>query len=121
MQRNTKQREVILQNLFSRCDHPTAEMVYYDVREILPNISLGTVYRNLNNLRSENQILGFAVDGKEHFDGNANPHIHLYCSGCGTIFDREIDRKVLAELVPDFDDITNVIVKGTCSSCKSTR
>jgi len=119
MQRYSKQREVILNNLVARYDHPTAEMVYSDVRESLPNISLGTVYRNLNNLREENLIMGFTVDGKEHFDGNAKPHIHLYCRSCGTLFDREIADDVLKELVPDFSDITNVIVKGTCNSCKN--
>ena len=55
--RYSYQREVIYNNVMSRKDHPTAEQIYEDVKKEIPNISLGTVYRNLNFLSDEGKIL----------------------------------------------------------------
>lgn len=54
--RYSKQRELILSNLRNRRDHPTAEMIYQDLKADYPNLSLGTVYRNLNQLCQTRQI-----------------------------------------------------------------
>ena len=69
--KHSKQRDAILSDLQKRYDHPTAEMVFASIREILPNISLGTVYRNLALLTELGEIIkvGSAEDGKEHYDG----------------------------------------------------
>ena len=75
------QRELIRDNLTHRTDHPTADMVYQSIREELPNISLGTVYRNLRFLVDQGDALSLKLgDGKEHFDGNVNPHFHFICT-----------------------------------------
>ncbi len=67
--------------------HPTASAVYNEVRKVIPNISLGTVYRNLAALSEEGVILSLSVgDGYEHFDGNSAPHAHLHCKRCGKKF-----------------------------------
>ena len=105
MKRFSKRRQCILDNLESRKDHPTADMVYRSVRDQIPNISLGTVYRNLKDLADEGVIISFTQNGKEHFDGNNHPHMHLCCSVCGKIED-----------LPDFM-IRNVIIQGVCSDC----
>ena len=77
------QRELIRDNLTHRTDHPTADMVYQSIREELPNISLGTVYRNLRFLVDQGDALSLKLgDGKEHFDGNVNPHFHFICTQC---------------------------------------
>ena len=71
MVKKSFQREAIRQNLLSRYDHPTADMVYNSVREELPNISLGTVYRNLRFLVDQGDALCLKLgDGREHFDGH---------------------------------------------------
>ena len=54
--RNTKQRKMILEIINNSYNHPTAYMVYQECTKILPNISLGTVYRNLNTLVSSGEI-----------------------------------------------------------------
>ena len=81
MQRFSKQREAILGNLRSRYDHPTAEMVYMDLKQSFPNLSLGTVYRNLAVLYEAGVILkvGASLDGKERYDGHIQPHAHFFC------------------------------------------
>ena len=75
------QREVILEYLKTRTDHPTADKVYAAVRETIPNISLGTVYRNLSQLSDNGMILRITCDTKEyHFD--ATPiRIHIFSAG----------------------------------------
>ena len=84
----SKQREAILNELQNRCDHPTATQVYEGVKKVIPNISLGTVYRNLASLVESGEILSVAVgDGKEHFDGDKSFHLHLHCKCCGAIID----------------------------------
>ena len=117
MKRFSKRRQCILDNLESRKDHPTADMVYRSVRDQIPNISLGTVYRNLKDLADEGVIISFTQNGKEHFDGNNHPHMHLCCSVCGKIEDLPLNTKKYApESDPDFM-IRNVIIQGVCSDC----
>ena len=71
----SRQREVIKECLINRYDHPTADMVYMDVRETFPNISLGTVYRNLQLLTDLGEIQKLNVgDGVDHFDAKTFPH-----------------------------------------------
>lgn len=119
MKRFSKRRQCILDDLESRTDHPTAEMVYSSVRDEIPSISLGTVYRNLKELADKGSIISFTQNGKEHFDGNNHPHIHVCCSVCGKIEDHPLTDGLFT---PDNDpgfDITNVIIQGICSDCAS--
>lgn len=79
----SRQRESIIENLKNRVDHPTADMVYTDIRKIYPNVSLGTVYRNLSVLAEEKIIQKLITDdGVLHFDYNVNPHNHFVCRVC---------------------------------------
>ena len=78
--KHSKQRDSILEFLAARKDHPTADVVYMNVREQLPNISLGTVYRNLTLLSDLGEILRLRVgDGTDHFDADTSPHNHFVC------------------------------------------
>ena len=84
----SRQRESIKLALARRTDHPTADALYASIREEFPNISLGTVYRNLNLLveLGEIQKLNFG-DGADHFDADTSPHYHFMCRECGCIED----------------------------------
>lgn len=119
MQRVSKQSEIIRENLMSRMDHPTAEMVYSAVRETYPNISLATVYRNLRLLSEENEAICFSLDGKDRFDCNTRPHLHLCCTRCGSIKDQDTDYDQVEQLAPDMKQISNVIIHGICDACSS--
>ena len=87
-QRNTRQRQLILEELRNLDSHPTAATLYELVRRRLPKISLGTVYRNLELLARTGQIqkLDF-VSGEARFDGNVATHDHLRCVECGRVDD----------------------------------
>ena len=88
----SRQREAIKDFLMTRNDHPTADVVYSNVRTEFPNISLGTVYRNLTLLADLGEIARLRVgDGVDHFDADTSPHYHFVCSDCGSVIDSEMD------------------------------
>lgn len=85
--RMTKQRQAILQTLQQIEEHPTAEDIYLEVRKKITNISLGTVYRNLNILLQEGKIGEIQTNKVNFYDGNPNPHYHLQCLKCKRLLD----------------------------------
>lgn len=88
----SRQRQVIKDFLMSRKDHPTADVVYMNVRQEYPNISLGTVYRNLTLLADMGEIQRLRVgDGVDHFDADTSAHYHFVCSECGNVMDLKMD------------------------------
>ena len=88
----SRQREMIKDFLMTRKDHPTADLVYSNIRQECPNISLGTVYRNLTLLADLGEIQRLRVgDGIDHFDADTSSHYHFICSDCGAVIDLEMD------------------------------
>lgn len=88
----SRQREMIKDFLRERKDHPTADIVYENVRLLNPNISLGTVYRNLSLLADLGEIKRLRLgDGIDHFDADISPHYHFICNGCGCVRDLHIE------------------------------
>jgi Fur family ferric uptake transcriptional regulator len=86
--RMTRQREVILDALRGVKAHPSADEVYEMVRQRLPRISLGTVYRNLQLLAESGMIQVIAIGGTQRrYDGNTEKHYHVRCVGCGRVAD----------------------------------
>jgi len=86
-QRNTRQRQVILEELQRAASHPTAVGLFGLVRRRLPKISLGTVYRNLELLVRMGAVQKLEFEGEARFDGNVERHDHLRCVGCGRVDD----------------------------------
>lgn len=89
MQRLTKQRKIILEELKKVHSHPTAEEIFEIVRSKMPNISLATVYRNLDVLEKNGQVLKLQArkGDKARYDGNCCSHCHLVCKKCGVVLD----------------------------------
>ena len=121
MKHYSKQREAILEVLRSTNTHPTAGWIYEKVREKLPNISLGTVYRNLSALTENGDIININVgDGFEHFDGNAAPHLHLHCNECNSITDVCFEDDPIASFAKEHGFRLNrsvYMVSGICKNC----
>lgn len=86
-ERMTAQKSFIFDYLKSVKTHPSADIVYKEVKKKLPNISQGTVYRVLNNFKEKGQIQ--AIDTKDtiHFDADISDHAHFICENCGSVFD----------------------------------
>ncbi len=122
MKNYSKQREAILEVLRCTDTHPTANWIYEKVRETIPSISLGTVYRNLAQLSQSGEILSLHVaDGFEHFDFVTAPHAHLHCKKCGAIIDAKLDIEPLSKLSNDLGftpQNTIYVVYGICKNCK---
>lgn len=85
----SKQRQALINELCSRVDHPTAETLYLCLKKEFPNLSLGTVYRNLNMLSADNKIMKISIEGADRYDGNPAPHCHFMCNRCLRMFDIE--------------------------------
>ena len=131
MERYSKQRELILNVLKERKDHPTAEMIYKDIIKIMPTIGLATVYRNLAALHESGQILKIETKQGEsdRFDGNLMPHLHFQCLECNEIQDiflDDLENEQLNDKLKEFANIINaevtsskILLKGKCEKCKN--
>ncbi len=125
--KNSKQRSLILDTIINNPVHPTAKQVYEMARKKLPNISLGTVYRNLSALTESGLIRHIAVsDGCDRYDGRLDRHFHLICSGCGKVEDVEPDKyfdlEKYAESQTDYKlDEIDIVMRGYCPDCQRKR
>ena len=129
MKKYSRQRELILQSLKNRVDHPTAETLYSDLKTKMPEIGIATIYRNLSELCENGEIVKIKSKiGPDRFDGNLKPHIHFECDKCHEIydiymkeeqaskFDDEIRR--LAENINAESHMTSICIYGICKNCK---
>lgn len=119
----SRQRESIKACLMGRKDHPTADALYTSIREQFPNISLGTVYRNLNLLVELGEIRKLSCgDGTDHFDYDTSPHYHYVCKKCGKILDLDMETNLNLEAAArncqkgTVEEHT-VFFYGTCCDC----
>ena len=97
MARKSRQKDAILRVLRSTTSHPTADWIFQEVRKEMPNISLGTVYRNLKLLAERGEILELRFnDSPSQFDANTQEHCHVKCERCHRVFDvgAPIDKKL---------------------------
>ena len=83
-----RKRDAILHYLRHTTEHPSAETVYAALKAEIPDLSLGTVYRNLALFKEQGLIISLgSVNGVERYDGNIDPHVHFVCHGCGAVSD----------------------------------
>ena len=121
----SRQRESIKASLMNRHDHPTADALYASIREEYPNISLGTVYRNLNLLTDIGEAIKISTpDGGDRFDGRIEPHNHFLCEECGRLLDLDLDMKSIEEVNclagKNFDGAitsSSTLFFGKCGDC----
>lgn len=120
-QRSTKQKTAIIEYLRSVKTHPSAETVYLALKKKMPQLSLGTVYRNLDAYAKGGQSLLFEVKGQQRFDGDVSPHSHFACETCGGVQDlwfalphvkvkKHLSRGASVKSI-------DVLIKGQCDAC----
>lgn len=120
----SKQRELILSAVKNNTVHPTADFIYDYLKKDNPNLSLGTVYRNLSQLVNHGYIQKVSIPGfPDRFDANVIEHNHMICDICGNIQDIHSDilKNITSALSNELDiEITssNVILHGICKNCK---
>lgn len=124
--RKSKQKDSILRVVKGTNSHPTAEWIYAQVRREIPNISLGTVYRNLKLLKQGGEILELGLVGSlSRFDGITQNHYHFRCEQCDRIFDvdepvnKEVDKRIAQKT--GFTVFYHVLeFRGRCQNCQSS-
>ena len=121
--RNSATRNSIYQYLCGTKEHPSAEMIYNDLKGDLPNLSLGTVYRNLKQLEEIGRVIRVtSVDNHERYDANCEDHVHFVCERCGRvidIMDADINAAKTACNVSGGAKIKHIqiVLNGICESC----
>ncbi len=120
--RETRQRRVVLETVRGTRGHPTAEWIFDRVRQQLPNVSLGTVYRNLNVLKEEGIVMEIRSAGRStRWDADLSPHGHFVCTACGDIRDvtglRPHDWQSLKDLVGCEVTTQRTEFYGLCPPC----
>lgn len=121
--RNTVQKELVLDAVRTLMNHATAEEVYSYISKNHPSVSRGTVYRNLNILAQEKQILKVEVpEGPDHFDHNLHKHFHMNCTICKRVFDVKMKNIDINDYLEDSDEYSlldyDIVFKGICSNCQ---
>lgn len=124
--RMTKQRKTILNVLKNTTSHPTADWIYEQVKKEIPNVSLGTIYRNLNLLAEMGKItvINYAND-QSHYDGNTDTHYHFRCKNCQRVYDLHLElfEKEINDIVEKNTDYKvsehRLEFYGICPNCQS--
>ena len=121
LRRNSRQRMLVYDAVKASHEHPNAEEVYQVVKQRLPDISLGTVYRNLNSLVDAGRVRRVSIPGKaDRFDHTLGWHSHLYCNCCGGVMDADVDEKQVMKLVRHQKGVVEdcaVVLFGLCEAC----
>ncbi len=122
--RHSKHRDSLLQLLKSVKSHPTADWLYTELKKANQNISIATVYRNLNQLYENGEIIKIdAGDGVDHYDATTCDHCHFICRGCNAVIDVDAPSStVLKDEAEKLNDIliesTCLVFHGLCAKCK---
>ena len=120
MERFSRKREAILALLRSTDTHPSAQWIYERLKPEFPDLSLGTVYRNLAAFCASGEVCGVGeVDGEERFDGDTSEHIHFICDRCGGVFDLPGPVPAAPEAPPGYAiRRTELTFRGICPKCR---
>lgn len=117
--RHSKKRDAILEALRHTTAHPTAETLYEELKPSVPDLSLGTVYRNLAQFKEQGLAISVGtVNGQERFDGCTTPHAHFICRECGAVIDLETSPEIHPVCpVGSVAEFATVVVTGLCADC----
>ncbi|MDO4975683.1 MAG: transcriptional repressor [Eubacteriales bacterium] len=122
--RNTIQKDLVLNSVRKLGNHPSADEIYSLIIQDYPNIGKGTVYRNLNKLAEEGEILKIEIpNGSDRFDHTTTKHFHARCMVCGRIHDVELIKRL--DIIDHLREKSgmnimgyDLLFKGICSSCE---
>jgi Fur family peroxide stress response transcriptional regulator len=121
--KHSRKREAILEAIHSTVCHPSAQWVYEKLKPRIPDLSLGTVYRNIGLFRQEGRLISVGVvNGEERFDGVTVPHPHCVCERCGKVLDLpcpgETELALLTKSLAGFAaDFRKTVFYGICPEC----
>jgi len=118
IRKRSRKRDAIYNVIKSTRSHPSAEWIYEAVKPAFPDLSLGTVYRNITMFRNDGEIMCVgSVNGQERFDGNTDPHAHFICKRCGKVDDLMDAPGVVYPEVTGKVDTYQLNFYGLCGEC----
>ncbi|MBO5891806.1 MAG: transcriptional repressor [Oscillospiraceae bacterium] len=119
-----RKRDAILTCIKDTDVHPSADWVFSQLKPQIPDLSIGTVYRNLALFKEQGDIISLGtVQGVERFDGNTEPHVHFICTGCGRVDDlpeMEVPKAFCSEAASQTGgqvECCQLTFTGRCSQC----
>lgn len=124
MVRYSETRDIIYNYLYETKAHPSADMIYNDLKSILPKLSLKTVYTNLRFFEEHGKVVRVAnVSGSDRYDANCEEHVHLVCDECGAvidIMDADIKKaKKACQVGQAKIKSIQIVLHGTCETCSA--
>ena len=126
VRKNSRKRQALLDALCATHEHPTAEMLYNQLKGEYLELSLGTVYRNLGVLVQEGLVQSVGhINGQERYDAITCSHPHFVCKNCHRVMDLELPDTVSSM----FDEIDkgmhcapegySLTINGLCDECRA--
>lgn len=118
------QRKLIFNAVLENKVHPTADYIYNLLKKDYPDLSLGTVYRNLNIMAENNMLRKISIpNGSDRFDGTLNEHQHIVCTKCGKVIDiliNDFDKicKLMNHKTGFIININSIVFEGICADCQ---
>ena len=125
MRRHSKKRDAILNCIRQSRIHPSAEWIYAQLKPEHPDLSLGTVYRNLALFRESGEVVCVAtVRGADRLDACIEPHAHFICEQCGAVLDVDVPQDDLRSDLETRYGVrvrrSELLFRGVCSACRET-
>ena len=118
----SSKREAIFKTIAGTKSHPSARWVYEELKDDIPNLSLGTVYRNISLFKEQGKIISVAmVNGEERIDADVSDHAHFVCESCGAVHD--LYQNELSPLEKELNNMgfevkrKNLVYHGLCCDC----
>ncbi len=124
VRKHSRKRDAILEKIRQTTSHPSAVWIFEELRKEIPDLSLGTVYRNLSVFKDEGLVVSVGtVDGQERYDGNIAEHTHFICLDCGAVIDVKaaIDPALAESVERDYGlDVCSkqLTLYGKCGKCR---
>ena len=125
MRRHSRKRDAILNCIRQSRVHPSAEWIYAQLKPEHPDLSLGTVYRNLALFRESGEVVCVAtVRGADRLDACTEPHAHFICEQCGAVVDVDVPQDDLRSDLETRYGVrvrrSELLFRGVCSACRET-
>ena len=125
MRRHSKKRDAILNCIRQSRVHPSAEWIYAQLKPEHPDLSLGTVYRNLALFRESGEVVCVAtVRGADRLDACTEPHAHFICEQCGAVLDVDVPQDDLRSDLETRYGVrvrrSELLFRGVCNACRET-
>lgn len=120
--RHTQQRQLVLDAVISRCDHPSADQIYHTLRQRRPTISRATVYRNLHVLVELGLIQSIRLAQTDRYEAPQHEHDHVLCRVCGRVKDlhtnqHSVSHHAVSEQTGFLVDHHHMVFEGVCPTC----